>query len=778
MRLQFDRQTALRLACMALWAVCLSMRVVAAQDSASLPPDIERLLDADPLPQAVIDPTRRFVLLVHERQLLSLERLAEPAIDVAGRKINPLTAAAHAPLDYYGLTLVDLWAGTDTPILLPRGAIIGYPSWSPDGSRFAFTVTRASRGELWIGEPGEARARPLLSSVDASRGLPCVWAADSRRLLCRRRSPRQARSEALQSELQGLQPQSVGQPAVLSASLTKDLLESQLELVDSVSGQRRLIGRPAALESVSAAPAGAFLLVTRIAEPYPQVSGVDTVHRVQEVWDRFGKVRARLPTDARAAGWDAGQAATLAWVEQRDGVDRLMRLPPPYEDGPFEAFRLPHQFGGLRWLAEGGAALVSDYDQETGRTALWLVPLNEPDAPPRQLTSYPSASPRSPLMHTNRSGQRAVLEYDSGFYLRGEERVGDARRSVLEHVALADGERARVWTGRGDGHETVVDLLASDASRLLTHRENQNSPPNYFVTSGSQAWPLTHHADAAPPLQGARRVRLEYLRDDGLELASSLYLPPGYDGRSRLPLILWAYPRRVSPGGTTRIVPASARFLTFERAFRLFFLLHGYAVLDDVSMPVVGDDSDANDTFIEQIIGNAEAAIAAAGTTGMIDTQRVGVAGHSYGAFMVANLLAHSELFGAGVALSGAYNRTLTPFGFQTERRTLWEAQDTYLAMSPLLFSHRIAAPVLLVHGLNDANAGTSPLQSTQFYAAIQGNGGQAELLLLPWEGHTYRARESVFKTAAGMLRWFDRHLITAAGPEQEKTGALLRPSN
>jgi len=199
--------------------------------------------------------------------------------------------------------------------------------------------------------------------------------------------------------------------------------------------------------------------------------------------------------------------------------------------------------------------------------------------------------------------------------------------------------------------------------------------------------------------------------------------------------------------------------MTFERAFRSFYLLHGYAVLDDVAMPIVGTEATANDTFVEQIIANADAAIAAAARTGMIDAKRVGVAGHSYGASMVANLLAHSDLFAAGAALSGAYNRTLTPFGFQTERRTLWQAPQTYFAMSPLLYSHQIHTPLLLVHGLSDDNAGTSPLQSTQFYEAIRGNQGDVRLLLLPWEGHTYRARESLQKTAVEMLGWFDRYL-------------------
>jgi dipeptidyl aminopeptidase/acylaminoacyl peptidase len=193
-------------------------------------------------------------------------------------------------------------------------------------------------------------------------------------------------------------------------------------------------------------------------------------------------------------------------------------------------------------------------------------------------------------------------------------------------------------------------------------------------------------------------------------------------------------------------------------------------------MPIVGDESTANDTFIDQVVGNAEAAVAAAVATGRIDVFRVGVAGHSYGAFMVANLLAHSKIFSAGVALSGAYNRTLTPFGFQTERRTLWDAPETYLAMSPVIYANRVEAPLLLVHGLSDDNAGTAPFQSTQFFKAIRGNGGEADLLLLPWEGHEYRARESVLRTAAGMLAWFDRHMPSPEAISEKNTGALLRP--
>jgi dipeptidyl aminopeptidase/acylaminoacyl peptidase len=403
-----------------------------------------------------------------------------------------------------------------------------------------------------------------------------------------------------------------------------------------------------------------------------------------------------------------------------------MVLAPPYAAAPLERFAVPNSFSGLRWVGDSGAALVSDYDPARRRTDLWYVDFDDLEAVPRLVTGYSGDSARLPLMTTDSRGTVTLAAYDNGIYLRGDELDGLRRRSFLEHVSLATGVRRRVWQSSGEGYEALVQTLSPDAQLLLTRRETSMAPPNYFVSTSTreQRWPLTHFEHPAPPLTAAQHVRLEYRRDDGVDLAASLYLPPGYQRGSRLPLVVWAYPRQIGAGDAAKITSAEGTFLTFARAFRLFFLLRGYAVLDDVSMPIIGTENEANDTFVKQIVANAAAAIDAAESTGHIDATRVGVVGHSYGAFMVANLLAHSRLFAAGIAMSGAYNRTLTPFGFQTERRTLWQATQTYLAMSPLLFSDRIEAPLLLVHGLKDDNAGTSPQQSLQFYQAIRGNGG------------------------------------------------------
>lgn len=753
-----------------------------------LPREIVQVLLADPLPQIAVDPAGRFALLVHERRLLPIERLAEPVVELVGRRINPETVAAHAPRDYYRLTLIDLSSGDGREIAIPRNAVIGFPSWAPDGSRFAFTVTRAHSHELWIGEPVSARAEPWLGSVSAARGLPCVWMADARHLLCKQAS-RSAVTDSKSRRVEpwagrAPQPNEIGQPVLLGEGLTRELLESQLLIVDTISHQRYRIGSPAAFENVTPAPAGAFVLVTRLVEPYPEVSTVGAGKRAVEVWDRFGNVVQQLPQDARAVGWIASEPATLSWVSNREGRDRLIRSPPPYSDTT-EVFTLPHRFSSLHWIGDSARALIGDWDANSRQTNLWYVDLDANEAGERLLIERANESLLAPVTAPNIHGVSAIVEHESGFYMHGETTSAGRRTAFLDYYPASGGEARRIWESGADSQEQLVDVLSADASLLLTRRESAKEPPNYWIGAPgkSEMYALTRFASAASRLADSRLVPLHYRRNDGQSLTASLYLPPGYDGESQLPLIVWAYPREVVATSDTGAIANDERYLTFERAFRLFFLLRGYAVLDEVAMPIVGKEGEANDSFIEQVVANADAAIRAAGGTGFVDSARVGIAGHSYGAFTVANLLAHSNIFSAGAALSGAYNRTLTPFGFQTERRTLWEAPETYLAMSPLLFSDRVEAPLLLVHGLNDDNAGTSPLQSKQFYEAIRGNGGDVELLLLPWEGHSYRARESVLKTAAEMLNWFDRHLkaertkpAEKLGFRLEEAGASLRP--
>jgi dipeptidyl aminopeptidase/acylaminoacyl peptidase len=731
---------------------------------------VERLLDVASQSVSLVDPNSRYLLLIHERKLLELRQLAEPAISVAGRDINPRTRSPHAPLDYYGLTLVDLATGASEPILLPRGATIGFPAWSPDGTRFAFTLTAAAGTELWIGEPLEARAHRLAGHLNASFGQPCSWMPNAREVLCRRVAEEHPALRASSTAASRPLPRAAdstpapGQPVIIDAVIVRSLLESRLELIDSVSGGRRPIGEPAAFESIDPAPSSAYLLVTRTAQPYPRISGVDPLNRVVEVWDKLGRIVKTLPENSRAPQWHASKPATLVWAERVEGTDRVMLQQPPFTDPAIEIYRTAETFSGLEWIADSDAALIREYSASQREARVWYVDPLPLEAPRLLLTRNiddPVERIGTPVTKTNRWGKTVVAAIGNGFHLRGERADELGARAFLVHVDMQTGAVERVWESSADGYEEVVGVLSADGAVLLTRRQSAAQPPNYYIdlAGGTAELQLTDYRHPAPRLKDAVRMRLTYARADGYQLASNLYLPPDYDPSKPLPLVLWAYPRQVGADGGAPGSQARERFMNLDRAFKLVFLLRGYAVMDDVAMPVIGSGQDANDTFIEQIIANAEAAVTAATDTGLIDVSRIGVAGHSYGAFMAANLLAHSRLFSAGIALSGAYNRTLTPFGFQTEKRTLWEAPGTYLAMSPFLYSNQIEAPLLLVHGLQDKNAGTSPLQSTQFYQAIRGNGGEARLLLLPLEGHSYRARESVLEAATAMLDWFDQHL-------------------
>jgi dipeptidyl aminopeptidase/acylaminoacyl peptidase len=310
-----------------------------------------------------------------------------------------------------------------------------------------------------------------------------------------------------------------------------------------------------------------------------------------------------------------------------------------------------------------------------------------------------------------------------------------------------------------------VALVDDAGPRFLTRHETPARPPNYFLRTapGNARAALTDFPDPTPQIRGIRKQIVTYQRADGVPLSFTLYLPPEYSEGQRLPTVLWAYPREFGDADTAGQVSGSPhRFTTLGGISHLFFLLQGYAVLDDATMPVVGPPETVNDTFIDQVVASAKAAIDKAIEMGVTDPDRVGVGGHSYGAFMTANLLAHSDLFRAGIARSGAYNRTLTPFGFQSERRTLWEAPEVYTRLSPFMHAHRINEPILLIHGEDDNNPGTFPLQSERLYHAIKGNGGTVRYVTLPHESHGYAARESVEHTLWEMIAWFDRHVKNA----------------
>jgi dipeptidyl aminopeptidase/acylaminoacyl peptidase len=300
---------------------------------------------------------------------------------------------------------------------------------------------------------------------------------------------------------------------------------------------------------------------------------------------------------------------------------------------------------------------------------------------------------------------------------------------------------------------------------LLTQWETRTDFPNYFVrdlTKGTKS-AVTQFKDPAPQLTGIQRQLVTYERKDGVKLSGTLYLPPDYKPGTRLPFVLWAYPTEFTdPSLASQVSGSPHRFTTVGGMSHLFFLTQGYGIFDDPTMPIIGPGETANDTYVDQLVASAEAAVNKIVEMGVADRDRIGVGGHSYGAFMTANLLAHSDLFRAGIARSGAYNRTLTPFGFQAERRTFWEVPEIYGKMSPFFYANKVNEPILLTHGEADNNSGTFPIQSERFYMALKGHGATVRYVTLPLESHGYAARESVLHTLYEMVTWFDTHVKNA----------------
>jgi dipeptidyl aminopeptidase/acylaminoacyl peptidase len=762
------------------------------------PAPIAEILEQPPLPFASTSPDGRLLLLQERALMPPIDELAAPMLRLAGMRINPATnGPAGGGATLTGFRLRSLTDGTEVVVRTPQGSL-GPARWSPDGRWLTFTSTRDDRVEQWVANTASGETQRVAAAVNEAAG-GCQWLGDSRRLLCltvpadRGPAPVEPRAPAgpTVQESRGREaPVRTFQDLLQNAhddALFAYYMTSQPALVDASSGRATPLGSPAVYRDVTPSPDNRHFLVQRLRTPWSYLVPVWGFPLAIEVWnDRGQTVRhlADLPlADAipiggvragpRSLQWRPGHPAALVWVEALDDGDprtevehrdRVVQLDAPFTGEPTELARTGERFGGLAW-GEGDVALLSDFDRRLRWQRTWVLRTERPREEPRLLwdrsTEDAYDDPGRPELRTTATGDRILLQDGDWIYLTGAGATPEGDRPFLDRLNLATFETERLWRSAPDAYETVVSVLDRDARRVLTRHESATLPPNYFVRdlTTRQRVAITDFDDPAPQLRGIDRQLVVYERADGVPLNGTLYLPPDYRPGERLPVVLWAYPREfVSADAAGQVRASDNRFTTIGGASHLFFLTQGYAVFDGPSMPIIGGDT-ANDTYVEQLVASAQAAVDKLVDMGIGDPDRMGVGGHSYGAFMTANLLAHSDLFRAGIARSGAYNRTLTPFGFQNERRTYWEAPDVYTAMSPFMHAHRINQPVLLIHGEVDNNSGTFPMQSERLFHAINGLGGTARLVMLPHESHGYRARESVLHSLAEMIEWFDIHV-------------------
>ncbi|MBL8237500.1 MAG: S9 family peptidase [Bryobacterales bacterium] len=771
--------------------------IVCAQSAYKKPPaSVLKVLNAPATPVANTNPTRTHLLLLEPDRYPPIAELGEPMLRLAGLRINPRNNGQRGGIHYGKAELIDLTTLRKTRLAVPAGAQLGAPQWSRDGRTAAMLAYYADRIDVMLLNSATGTLRTLAGvRANAAYGDPIDWMADGKRLLVR--TVVAGRGAAPEAPLTPVGPdiqESLGKAA--PAPTFQDLLRSahdeklfdyyctsQATLVDVTTGRATAVGKPAIFSALRPSPDGKYLLAQRLRRPYSWVLPAARFPVEMEVWRLDGTVvRAiaslpladRVPLDGvrtgpRSMTWAAGQGAALTWWEAMDGGnpkekvphrDRMMIAAAPF-DQPREFAKLEERLQGTPLWTSDGRLWVSDYERRTRRQRTFLVGT---DGVATELESRNQQdryrAMGTPVTAASGEGGREIRVERGGVLLTGTGATPAGDRPFLDRMDLVTKQKARLFVSGEGVYETVVTPLNSDGTRLLTRRESPTEPPNYYLIDNGTRTALTQFVDPAPELRRVTKKLVKYKRADGVPLSFTLYLPPDYKEGTALPTVVWAYPRDFSDADTAGQVSGSPnRFTTVSGTSHLFFLLQGYAILDDASLPVVGDLESFNNSYLEQVVAGAKAAIDKAVEMGVTDPRRVGVGGHSYGAFMTANLLAHSDLFAAGIARSGAYNRTLTPFGFQTERRTLWEAPETYLRMSPFLSAQKINEPILLIHGAADNNTGTFPIQSERMYTAIRGNGGTVRFVLLPHESHGYAARESVEHTLAEMVEWFDKHV-------------------
>lgn len=602
---------------------------------------------------------------------------------------------------------------------------------------------------------------------------------------------------------------------------------SQLAAV-GVDGKVKEIGQPAIFDEMSVSPDGRYILTARVHRPFSYLLTANDFPTTVEVWEMDGKTAykvAEVPaqdnipvngvtTAPRSYEWIPTEAATLIWAEALDGGDpktkapfrdKLMKIAAPFASAPVELIKIEQRYGGANFGEKDGLMLFSDFNRDSRHRRLYAADCRQPikgldkyvmndrnavsTDGTAKLISDLNISDRyndigQPVTKRLPNGFNVIQQNGDEIFLTGLGASPDGDRPFLRQMNLKNLKTREIWRSGNDEFENFVALAllpTTGSMRFITRKESPLEPPNLFLRQICPAGAictalayqqLTEFKDPAPQLRGITKKLVKYKRADGVDLSFTLYLPPNYKEGTKLPTVVWAYPLEYTNSAVAGQVAGSTnRFTQISGYSHLFFALMGYAVLDNATMPIVGDNETKNDTFVQQINDGAKAAINKAVELGVTDPERVGVGGHSYGAFMTANLLAHNDLFRAGIARSGAYNRTLTPFGFQGEIRNFWEATKLYTDVSPFFFADKINEPLLLIHGEADNNTGTFPIQSERLFAAIQGTGGTARLVMLPSESHGYTAKESTEHTLYEMIAWFDKY-VKNAKPREKNTAA------
>lgn len=771
--------------------------------------EILELAEYERAPSVMMDSKKEFMILAYRNTYKYLEDLNQEELRLGGLRINPITNISSTVTYINNLKIRKVSGGDVVQVKgLPNNPRISNMSRSPNEKLLAFSHTTTSGVELWVLDIEKAEAKKLTDAkANANLGNPFSWFKDNENILVRM-LPKD-RSELIDPSknipdgpIVTISDGSKAQNRTYQDLLKNRTDEMNFENITSselykvnINGASELFMKKAMYAGESFSSDGNYIMISTIEKPFSYLVPLSRFPSRSIVYDQSGKMIKEvnqvplaeiLPkgfmavrTGKRSMSWRADKPATLSYVEALDEGnpenkvefrDELFVWDAPFDNAPKSIAKTINRYAGITW-GNDNIAILSDNWYDTRNSKTYIINPSNPSQAPKIIwdRNYQDiySDPGSFETLRNQWGRYVLaLEKDHAF-LVGAGHSPEGQFPFIDEFNVKTLKTKRLYRSEyKDKLEKIFEIVDFKKGEVLVQIQSANEYPNYFFRNFKKKNQLTQITDFKNPFESIKNVHKEvikYKRNDGVELSGTLYLPVGYDKtkKEKLPLLIWAYPQEFkdkSSAGQSSHNPNEFTF-PYYGSF-VYWVTKGYVVLDDAAFPIVGEGSEEpNDTFIEQLVANAEAAIDAVDQMGYIDRSRVAVGGHSYGAFMTANLLTHSDLFACGIARSGAYNRTLTPFGFQSEQRNFWEAMNVYSGMSPFFTADKMKKPMLLVHGEADNNPGTFTLQTERYFQALKGLGAPARLVILPKESHSYVAKENILHLLWEQDQFLEKYL-------------------
>lgn len=781
--------------------------------------EILSLVDVQLAPNVLLNNDKSMMVLLYRDAYKSIDELSRKELRLAGLRIDPATNIGSRTTYFNNMKIKNISGKdqSDKQITgLPAKAKITNFRWSPDYSKIAFTNTSETGVELWVLDIKTASAKKLTDAVvNANMRDAINWFSNSKSILINLLPTDKSALIDTENTVPSGPTISVSDGKKAQNRTYQDLLkntndeqnfetlaQSEVYRVD-LDGNKSKFLDEAMYSSISFSPDGEYILVTKIERPFSYLVPYRRFPSVSTIYDRNGReviVANKTPLledlpkgfmstqkGKRSWSWRADKPSSLIYAVALDGGDpaneveyrdEIFQWDAPFKEEAKSIVKTINRYSYITW-ANDQIAIAHDYWWNTRNTKSYIFDPSGKDKEVKTIIdrNYQDrySDPGDFVTDRNEFGRNVLVLNNGKAFLLGDGYTKEGQFPFLGSYDLESGKTERLYTSKLENElESLFDFDYKN-NKLLVRKESKNDYPNYFFRDlkGNTLTQITEFKNPFSAIQNVDKEVITYKRADGLELSGTLYLPVGYDkaSKKKMPMILWAYPREFKDKNSASQNTQNPNEFTYPYwGSPIYWVNKGYVVLDDAAFPIVGEgDEQPNDSFREQLVSNAKAAIDAVDQLGYIDRERVAVGGHSYGAFMVANLLSHSDLFAAGIARSGAYNRTLTPFGFQSEERSYWEAPEVYYTMSPFMHADKMKTPLLLIHGEADNNSGTYPLQSERYFNALKGLGATARLVMLPKESHGYRAKESILHLLWEQDKWLDKYVKNKGQMEQEE---------